>query len=574
MDVFFLYGLLVVIVVALLVWYFFTHRPDKLVPIIDDQKCHRILLTKALRQLNSKITWKKDKDEWEGIFDYQSGHFRVRQTKDTPYLQLMYLFFYETDFSDLELVREICNLCNKNTEISKLVYSIDEKQGTVDLHILEGLMLPAKHTVEVLQRALNEIFSWQNAFTRRYNEAKGENDKTPGRDQEKSAASISRELYMLHEMEMARQTGQAEWHTSERSPEPLRQLLASALNMTDIVPARLTRFHEEGPSEVIDDPERILNFHYADSLICDNQWAGTSAVLRLDYYDPRRPARLRHLLIVLNREDQTAETLYYRATLTRIPLSADRQMRTDAVEGDDLSRSVLLGYDLDSDKQADKFQYIWKEAEAKQQAGSTETLTDDERLLLSLKDAHTGLNVYRGKQLFLQRRYYEALLLLEDAYRRIIRLSAKDLHTMQDVYFEVCYLVGFCYSQLHQYERAAYYLEFTLPLHRVNYTEAYVNTLVAAGDIRCLNVIDTLLSQVIPSSDDEDDEEHAHDSQPLEELMPFANFLRRSKATVLIAQQRYKEAETLLQELLTDPENTAFVLKELAHIRKLKGEKG
>ena len=60
MDVFFLYGLLVVIVVALLVWYFFTHRPDKLVPIIDDQKCHRILLTKALRQLNSKITWKKD----------------------------------------------------------------------------------------------------------------------------------------------------------------------------------------------------------------------------------------------------------------------------------------------------------------------------------------------------------------------------------------------------------------------------------------------------------------------------------------------------------------------------------
>lgn len=83
-----------------------------------------------------------------------------------------------------------------------------------------------------------------------------------------------------------------------------------------------------------------------------------------------------------------------------------------------------------------------------------------------------------------------------------------------------------------------------------------------------------LLSQVIPSSDDEDDEEHAHDSQPLEELMPFANFLRRSKATVLIAQQRYKEAETLLQELLNDPENTAFVLKELAHIRKLKGEKG
>lgn len=577
MNAFLLYGLPAVVVIALLIWYFFMYRTDKLMPVVTPQNRNRILFTKALRQLNSKVTWKKDKEkeEWEGIFDYQSGHFRVRLTEDTPYLQLMYLFFYETDFPDLELVREICNLCNKGTETSRLVYSIDEKQGTVDVHILNGLYLPSTHTVEALQRTLNEIFSWQNTFTRRYNETKSESDDMPGRDHEKSTASISRELYMLHEMEMKRQVGQTEWHSSEHSPHLLRQLLAATFNMTDIVPARLVRFSEDGKVVVADDPDKILDFHYADCLICNNRWISTSALLCLEYYDPRRPARLRRLIINLGQEGQTAETFYYRATLTRVPLSADRMAPADAVETDALSRSVLLGYDLEPVRQADKFQYIWKEAEAKQKAGSTEKLTDDERLLLSLKDAHLGLNVYRGKQLFLQRRYYEALLLLEDAYRHIIRMPVKALQAAHSVYFEVCYLVGFCYSQLHQYERASYYLEFTLPLHRVNYTEAYVNNLVASGDIRSLNIIDSLLSQVIPSSDDEDDGEdgedsHSHDRQPMQELMPFANFLRRSKTEVLIAQHRYKEAEALLQQLLTDPENTDFVLKELAHIKKLK----
>ena len=60
------------------------------------------------------------------------------------------------------------------------------------------------------------------------------------------------------------------------------------------------------------------------------------------------------------------------------------------------------------------------------------------------------------------------------------------------------------------------------------------------------------------------------DSEDLEKVRSFVNFLRRRKAYLLINLGRYEEARTLLQILLQDPENSDFALNELAYIQKKK----
>lgn len=50
----------------------------------------------------------------------------------------------------------------------------------------------------------------------------------------------------------------------------------------------------------------------------------------------------------------------------------------------------------------------------------------------------------------------------------------------------------------------------------------------------------------------------------------FVSFLKRRKAFLLVRQGSYDEAEKLLKQLLDDPENSYFALKELAYIQKKK----
>ena len=107
-----------------------------------------------------------------GHFDFQSGHFSVRLEKESPYVRLSYFFFFSASTNDIELVRCVCNLCNLNTETSRVVYTVNEKEGLTDVHIVCTLLLENHTAHEAIERALNNIFNWQNVFLRKFNELK------------------------------------------------------------------------------------------------------------------------------------------------------------------------------------------------------------------------------------------------------------------------------------------------------------------------------------------------------------------------------------------------------------------
>ena len=63
-------------------------------PLVDIQNQRKDIVAQALKGLNCECKWQTEDDEEVAIFEFQSGHFSIRIKKDTPYVDLLFLFFY------------------------------------------------------------------------------------------------------------------------------------------------------------------------------------------------------------------------------------------------------------------------------------------------------------------------------------------------------------------------------------------------------------------------------------------------------------------------------------------------
>ena len=528
------------------------------------QSNSKAIVTEALKNLNCTVAWEKDETDLIGKYDYQSGHFRLRIKSESAYIQVSYLFFFETAVEHIALVRSLCNQCNLNAGGLRMVYTINAEQGVTDVHLIVGLMLSERQATKALQHAMAEIFSWQNTFIKHFGEEVKDNEKSPLMDVESDHALYRRELYLLREQEILHQMGQEDWRQDVERPMTLGRLLHTLLEPNSISPARLTLEARDGVTEI--DKAQSMDYDLANALIADGHFIRDEATLRLAFYETRRPEHRRHLLIDARREGVVSHSLYYRLTVTLIPLSLGKTVEAASIEHRPEVWSVLVAYDLTAPEQRlSEFRYMWKEALEKEKQGYGDDLTDEQRLISECMDPQTGYNLYRGRMLFSQKRYLEALQYLENAFVVLHRQYHKMKPSAREKFFSVCYFTGFCYSELHLYKQAHYYLEMTLPLRRVTYTEEYINTLVNSRDFRAIDVIDNLLIEMQNAQAAVDDEEEAQGH-----VMGFINFLKRRKAYVYIEFERYDEAEKLLRKMLDEPENSDFAISELAYIQKLR----
>lgn len=567
-DIIYVSVLLAVAVAFVVLWYLrqrgFTRLARRLAG--SDAKS---VVSGALRELNVKAEWVNEADKQTVHYTYQGGHFNITLEKDSPYVRLTFLFFYQADTDDLETVRLVCNLCNLNTDACRIAYTLDEKKGKVDVHLISVLPADSKNMKDMLERVMSDAFRWQNTFTAKYEAQKKQGRKDV--DPEKTKAMYQRDLQLIREQEMTHQDTGPDWHESAANPVELRSLVTTAMGLTDIIPSQLT-LTSDGSVSVIDDSDAILEYHVHKPLIVDGAFLHVASVTgRLDFYDPRDPVSERHLMLDFESEQATADTLYYRVTMALVPMSLTKTEGEESERHLRLATSVLLGYDLTPPEQRlAHFRYVWKEAMAKRKAGDTEGMTDEEKTLADLQDPHIAQNYYRGRSLYLHKRYYEALLPLTGAYRAVAKIYSHNDHRIADLLDELAYFIGCCHMCLHQYEKAAYYLQMTLPTTHRSYTEAYVNCLVNSGDYRAMDIVDGLLASLqmmVDRMGDGDDDDNPH-MPGKTEMLQFISFVKRRKAFMLVNLGRYGEAERLLKQLLDDPDSSDFALSELAYIQK------
>ena len=524
---------------------------------------NRRIVSKALKALNCTGEWRKEGDAALVRYTFQSGHFGIRIIGNCPQVELSYLFFAEAEMKDINIVRHVCNHFNLNSTGPRFSYSINEETNIIDMHILTPLLLDDDRAKDILSSAMVDMFLWQNSFIRSLTDVKKEAKSSATSDLEWSEKEVARDFFLLREQELRHQKKGAEWRQNDKEAATLKQWMDKVFGLVDVVFSELMVVTDT--VTVINDRESIASYNLSDTLIADGAFVRQKAVLDLVFFLPAHPTTRRRMTFSIQQADGCEDVLYYQVVATLLPLPSGIGRPLHSKEVQVQSHSVLLAYDLRSTKQLqDEFVYMWKEAKSKVANGEENQLTEEQRLIANVESVDAARFVYRSRTLYRQKRYYEAISCLENAYRLLnSNIDRKSLEE-RNLFLEVCYMLGFCYNELQQYDRAYYYLTFVTGINRTLYAEEYVNCMIYLGDYRSLMTIDGILED-LHNSIVEDEEGEVEQS-----VHPFLQFLYRRKAYVLVELHRFDEAEEMLRQMIDDAESGDFALDELAYIQQLR----
>lgn len=524
---------------------------------------NRRIVSKALKALNCTGEWRKEGDAAIVRYTFQSGHFGIRIIGNCPQVELSYLFFAEAEMKDINIVRHVCNHFNLNSTGPRFSYTINEETNIIDMHILTPLLLDDDRAKDILSSAMVDMFLWQNSFIRSLTDVKKEAKSSATSDLEWSEKEVARDFFLLREQELRHQKKGAEWRQNDKEAATLKQWMDKVFGLVDVVFSELTVVTDS--VTVINDRESIASYNLSDTLIADGAFVRQKAMLDLVFFLPAHPTTRRRMTFSIQQADGCEDVLYYQVVATLLPLPSGIGRPLHSKEVQVQSHSVLLAYDLRSTKQLqDEFVYMWKEAKSKVANGEENQLTEEQRLIANVESVDAARFVYRSRTLHRQKRYYEATSCLESAYRLLNSNIDKKSLEERNLFLEVCYMLGFCYNELQQYDRAYYYLTFVTGVNRTLYAEEYVNCMIYLGDYRSLMTIDGILED-LHNSIVEDEEGEFEQS-----VHSFLQFLYRRKAYVLVELHRFDEAEEMLRQMIDDPESGDFALDELAYIQQLR----
>lgn len=524
---------------------------------------NRRIVSKALKALNCTGEWRKEGDAAIIRYTFQSGHFGIRIMGNCPQVELSYLFFAEAEMKDINIVRHVCNHFNLNSTGPRFSYTINEETNIIDMHILTPLLLDDDRAKDILSSAMVDMFLWQNSFIRSLTDVKKDAKSSATSDLEWSEKEVARDFFLLREQELRHQKKGAEWRQYDKEAATLKQWMDKVFGLVDVVFSELMVVTDS--VTVIKDRESIASYNLADTLIADGAFVRQKAVLDLVFFLPAHPTTRRRMTFSIQQADGCEDVLYYQVVATLLPLPSGIGRPLHSKEVQVQSHSVLLAYDFRSTKQLqDEFVYMWKEAKSKVANGEENQLTEEQRLIANVESVDAARFVYRSRTLHRQKRYYEATSCLENAYRLLNSNIDKKSLEERNLFLEVCYMLGFCYNELQQYDRAYYYLTFVTGINRTLYAEEYVNCMIYLGDYRSLMTIDGILED-LHNSIVEDEEGEVEQS-----VHPFLQFLYRRKAYVLVELHRFDEAEEMLRQMIDDPESGDFALDELAYIQQLR----
>lgn len=537
-------------------------RPADPFSAFQGKKKTEQVLVSILKELGCSY---EETSEEEGkkvfTFNYQGTTFQVITISDSPFVEIIYSFFFETQMEHLPTVRILCNRLNNKLILSKCLYTVEEELNEVNVHCSTGYLLmdemPRKK--DLFSSLLDSNFSIRDSFSSEFEQIKRE---VEGEDLEATTAEQVRKVFLLREQEISHQPDDWQWHLHETRKLSLGELLTTLYDQDKTVLQKVVvvtdSLHEISSSDealALDLSSLLISKSSQGDYVLSHKQAtvivyyGESHAITLDLRD----------------EGETDYSFYFRITACKPALSIDRETTLNGDRNDADTCSLLIAFDKQSaEEKRAEFNYMWQDAKDKIEDGKESELTDEQRLICDCTFSNVGYNMYWGKKYSLNKRYYEALLHWENAFYSLQKRYRQLNEQQKEEFYEVCYWTGFCYTELKRYKQAYYYLDFLFTLNRVHYAEEYINCLSNGKDFRALLVIDSLL---------ENFEEQAESKETEPWMLNFIHFLLRRKGYVLIDLDELDEAEKLFTAMLKDPKDKDFALKELAYIQRLrKGE--
>ena len=184
------------------------------------------------------------------------------------------------------------------------------------------------------------------------------------------------------------------------------------------------------------------------------------------------------VLIHLKENGGDEQTRFIRASIMRTLSTEEGDVSFSATRNQPETCSILFAYDL-TDPQNRIAEFEKKVEKVAEKYAKGKELDVDETALIAKIAPEVGWNYSWGHEAFNEKRYWDALLYLENAFYLLKEKFFDDTLSDEglDVFYHCCYLIGFCYDEMKLYQKAYYYLSLVWPLDNITYNYEYINCL-------------------------------------------------------------------------------------------------
>ena len=256
----------------------------------------------------------------------------------------------------------------------------------------------------------------------------------------------------------------------------------------------------------------------------------------------------------------TDNTLYYIVNVVRSGDELDQFMDNRTSLSSRTMLEVRLG---DEDKAAWEAKYMIDDAMDKVANDKEDELTDEQRLVVAHHQPSAQTDLYWGKKYFNHRCYYQALFHFNRVFRVILTRPYKDWKEgVKELFYDICYYIGFIYADLGMNVRACYYLNIARESNRIDYIEEFVNCICNMRDPSTLGMVVSYIKDIQEKMSANEDE--------IERLMPMYQFFQRRLLYLLVEYQKWDDAEIQANYMIQNEMDVEFANDELEHIRRMR----
>lgn len=254
------------------------------------------------------------------------------------------------------------------------------------------------------------------------------------------------------------------------------------------------------------------------------------------------------------------ETAYMRVSVMIPNFTSPDDFRTSHSKNAPFTTSFVLGFDIvPPETKLKRYDEIEQSLIEKSNRG--EELSSEEKTVLEgiTYSNDLGHDFGYGKWLVSENRFADALMPLMKVYDQLKTAVITDFQRLHEVFAETCFNLGFCFNEMEQFDRAAYYLSIIQGYDRPKYIIEYINSLVNNGDPRAMDMVRHYFSEFNEGKRQVDSEE----------MLSFYDFLARRLAYLFIEYKMWDKARDLLEQLKESPACHDFAVGELEYIDRV-----
>lgn len=507
--------------------------------------------------LGVEIVEKRENGDY--VVAYQGGYFLFSFMKDSEWVDIHFLNFDSCKYEYLHQAQMVVNNVNLRYWGWSCFLRMSGDEGEENplsaslscRYALTGTLPQIKILLkEVLEQAFNIAHYFRNTLTEDIKKKKNLDEQFFN-----DAAFNNRIAYLqrMKEAHHLEERGEEFPESSELSVDNLIKLF----DHVDFGSLQTLKIVRDEQVECMTDVEEIKNFNLREYIRNQPEVLNIRNLTLIFSFDHQ------DLFVNLAKaKGSTERSLFFVVNVVRSGSELDALMDN---RGPISSRTMMEIRLSDADKDYWEAKYMIDEANDKVNAGKSDGLTDEQRLVLSYTNPVYNLALYWGKKYYNNRCYFQALYYFNQIYWHLVNLKKEWDKEENKLYYEICYFIGFIYVDLHMYDKAFYYLYMAQSQHSIGATKEFVNCLCNMNDPSAKQYLHSKINEVVEIMNKSEEES--------ERLMDFYLFLKRRYVYALIEQGNYDDAETILNQMIEREECLDFVKDELEYIKRQKGEK-